>query len=187
MATSTTSEAPARTSPSPDTVRERAIALRRRLLPLAAAWALLVTLPLYWIVVGEIADSVTGHGTHRFAGPPAPLLAWLFLLVLLAPCVASAGLSLLSWHRSWQLSSTDGPGAGRRRAHALLPGGLAGGVVGWCADQVQRGPVLTATAVLVTAMFGGAALAWAHRTRQGAGRRAHTPAVTSRQRASTSE
>ncbi|HEU4676853.1 MAG TPA: hypothetical protein VFS29_12735 [Motilibacteraceae bacterium] len=97
---------------------------------------------------------MTAHGTRRFTGPPAPLLAGLFLLVLLAPCVASAGLSLLSWHRTYR----QGPDLGHRRAHLLLPGGLAGGVIGWCADQVERTPVLVATAVLVTAMFGGAAL-----------------------------
>lgn len=154
MATATTAGAQAPTSPPASTVRDRALALRRRLLPLAAAWALLVTLPLYWIVVGEVADSVTAHGTRRFTGPPAPLLAGLFLLVLLAPCVASAGLSLLSWHRTYR----QGPDLGHRRAHLLLPGGLAGGVIGWCADQVERTPVLVATAVLVTAMFGGAAL-----------------------------
>jgi hypothetical protein len=162
MATSTTSRVPVRTTPAPLTARDRALALRRRLLPLAAAWALLVTLPLYWIVVGEIADSVTAHGTRRFAAPAGPLLAGLFLLVLLAPCVASAGLSLLAWHRSWQewshQSPLTRPDVGHRRAHLLLPGGLAGGVIGWCADQVERTPVLTATAVLVAAMFGGAAL-----------------------------
>lgn len=166
MATSTTVSASAPTTLPSTTARDRALALRRRLLPLAAAWALLVTLPLYWIVVGEVADSVTAHGTRRFAGPPAPLLSGVFLLVLLAPCVASAGLSLLSWHRTFRQADEEGPDVGRR-VLLLLPGGLAGGVIGWCADQVVRGPVLTATAVLAAVMFGGAALTWARRTRRG--------------------
>lgn len=172
MATSTTVRTTAPALPAARAARDRALALRRRLLPLAAAWALLVTLPMYWIVVGEVADSVTGHGTHRFAGRPGSLLAGLFLLVLLAPCVASAGLSLLAWHRAYRQTWEQGADVGRGGALLLLPGGLAGGVVGWSADQVVRGPVLAATGVLVAALVGGAAVVGL------AARRRQPPGVT---------
>lgn len=190
MATPTTTAHPTPTpAPSPDADRDRALALRRRLLPLAAAWALLVCLPPGWIVLGELADSVTRHGAHRLGGPWWDGLGLLFLLLCLAPCVASIGLSLLAWHR--------GADVGRRRVHLLLPGGLAGGVIAWAADQVQRGPVLGATALLVAALALTAGLLAARgdagrtpapgSSAPSDGRAAQTPAATSRQRASTSE